>query len=87
MQVKSINRQQNDKIKDLTNQINELNSTNLEIKSKYERQLRSNLDLKKQQEKISVNNKKIDKNDSDKVKSLEFELDQTLIALDSLKED
>lgn len=68
------------------NQINSLNTKNDEIKSKYEKQLKNNLDLKKQQDKIL--SKKGEKGkEEDKVKLLEFQLDQTLVSLDSVKED
>lgn len=86
MQLKSVNRHQNEKIKELLNQINNLNVNNNEIKSKYEKQLKTNLDLKRQQEKLNSVNKS-EKDDSEKVKSLEFQLDQTLVTLDSMKED
>jgi len=76
MQLKSVNRHQNEKIKELLNQINNLNVNNNEIKSKYEKQLKTNLDLKRQQEKLNSVNKS-EKDDSEKVKSLEFQLDQT----------
>lgn len=77
MQLKSVNRHQNEKIKELLNQINNLNVNNNEIKSKYEKQLKTNLDLKRQQEKLNSVNRKSEKDDSEKVKSLEFQLDQT----------
>jgi len=68
------------------NQINSLNTKNDEIKSKYEKELNNNLDLKKQQNKIP--SKKGEKGkEEDKVKLLEFQLDQTLVSLDSVKED
>lgn len=51
MLTKNINRQLNDKIKELSNQLNTLNSNNEDIKLKYEKQLKINIDLKKQQEK------------------------------------
>jgi len=87
MQLKSVNRQQNEKIKELLNQINHLNANYNDIKSKYEKQLKTNLDLKRQQEKLHSINRKSEKDDSDKVKTLEFQLDQTLVTLDSMKED
>jgi len=74
---KNANRVNNEKIKELQSQLTSATSIFEELKTKYEKQLKSNMDLKKQNEKIQNSLKKID--DSDKITSLEQRLDQTLV--------
>jgi hypothetical protein len=76
-QQKSISRSQNEKIKELTALLNAKNSEIEDLKSKYEKSFKSNMDLKKINEKLLNQLKKAD--DTEKVKDLQSKLDNTMI--------
>jgi len=83
-QLKTNNRIQNDKIKELTNQLNTILSSNDELKLKYDKTLKSNIDLKKLIDKLQVQCNESKRHNNSK--QLEVQLNDKIVEYDELRE-